>query len=110
MEHASGRSALFQSEISTISGLCVNERHIVITNSKTIAVYKIILSDDHPSSKTKSLQIKAFGDNFHDHDCVELFIWDETIIVLGNTDVRLFSLGGVLIRKLELNDNEGKAN
>lgn len=107
VEHSTGRSTLLQSDGTAVSGICINERHFILASNKRITVYKITRTEEYPNAKTKSLQIKATGANFHDNDCIEVFIWDETIIVLGNTEIRFYSLSGVILRKIELNDNEG---
>lgn len=106
IEHSSGRSTLLHSDISTITGICLNERHIIITNNRTIAVYKVTRPDEFQDVKGKSLTIKTTG-SFQIAECVELFIWDEFIIILGNNDVKLFSLGGVVLREIEFNEHEG---
>lgn len=107
VEHSTGRSTLIQSDGAAISGICINDRHFILASNKKISVYKITRSEEYPNAKTKSLQVKATGISFQDNDCVEIFIWDETIIVLGNAEIRLYSLGGVILRKIELSEHEG---
>lgn len=103
----SSRASLLHSEIAAIAGITLSDRHVIITNSKSINVYKINRSDELENTRMRGLQIKSTGSSFQDSDCIQIFLWDEVIIVLGNIDVKFYSLNGVLLRKLEFNDNEG---
>lgn len=108
IEHSAQRSTTLHGDISVITGLCLSERHLVITNNRTVVVYKITKPDDY-ETKTKSLTVKQLH-TFHNVDCVQIFIWDEIIIILGSTDVKFYSLGGVVLRDIYFNENEGKKN
>lgn len=79
---------------------------MIITNNRTVVVYKITKPDDF-ESKNRSLAIKQ-QHTFHNVDCVQIFIWDETIIILGQNDIKFYSLGGVVLREIYFNENEGK--
>lgn len=56
-------------------------------------------------SSYKSLSIKSL--NAFTTDCVQLFIYDDHIIVLGQIDVKIYSLGGVTLQEIHFNEIEG---
>lgn len=95
-------------DIPAITGVCLNERYLVITNNRTIVIYKIARPDEHQDSKAKTLHISQTH-TFTDSDCVQLFIWDETVIVLCHENIKFYSLGGVILREIFFNDTEGDA-
>ncbi|KAJ6640265.1 Intraflagellar transport protein 140 like [Pseudolycoriella hygida] len=91
----------------SITDLCLTKRNMLLTNGRTVVVYKITIDDDLADAKmNKGLSIKLM--NTFAAECIRLFIHDENIIVLGQIDVKIFSLGGVVLRELHFNDNEGK--
>lgn len=107
VEHASNRSTILHGDIPAITGVALNDRYLVITNNRVIVVYKIARSDEYEDSKAKALPITQIH-TFADSDCVQLFIWDETVIVLCRENIKFYSLGGVILREIFFNDTEGK--
>lgn len=90
----------------SITDLCLTKRNMSLTNGRTVVVYKIAIEDDLADvTVNKGLNIKLM--NTFVAECMQLFIHDENIIVLGQIDVKIFSLGGVVLRELHFNDNEG---
>lgn len=102
------KSAYLQADANiSITDLCLTKRNMLLTNGRTVVVYKITIEDDLADVKmNKGLSIKLM--NTFVAECIELFIHDENIIVLGQIDVKIFSLGGVVLRELHFNDNEGE--
>lgn len=91
----------------SITDLCLTKRNMLLTNGRIVVVYKITIEDDLADVKlNKGLSIKLM--NTFVAECIQLFIHDENIIVLGQIDVKIFSLGGVVLRELHFNDNEGE--
>lgn len=106
VEHSSNRSTILHGDIPAITGVSVNERYLVITNSRIIVIYKIGRPDEQQDTKTKVLPITQVH-TFTDPDCVQLFIWDEAIIVLCRENIKFYSFGGVILREIFFNDTEG---
>lgn len=107
VEHSNNRSTVLHSDIPAITGVCINERYLVITNNRIIVVYKIARTEEYQDSKAKTLPITQIH-TFTDSECVQLFIWDETVIVLCRENVKFYSLGGVVLREIFFNDTDGK--
>lgn len=107
VEHSSNFSTILRSDIPAITGLCLNERNLAITNQKSIAIYKIPRVDDFKEAKTnKNVSIKNVH-TFSVLDCMQIFIYDEMLIVVGYQNVRVYSFGGIVLKEINFNDNEG---
>lgn len=104
VEHSSKYSTILRSDISAITGLSLNERNLAITNHKSIAIYKIPRADEFRDSKNASIKMIH---TFNDADCARIFIFDEIVIVVGYENVRLYSFGGIVLKEIMFNDNEG---
>lgn len=107
VEHSSNHSTVLHGDIPAITGVSITERHLVITNNRKIVAYKIARPDEQQDSKAKALSITQMH-TFTDSDCVQVFIWDETVIVLCRECIKFYSLGGVILREIFFNDTEGK--
>lgn len=108
IDHTSNFSTTFQSEISAITGMCLSERNLAITNQKNIAIYKIPRPDEFQDRRSnRSLSIKLVH-SFVDSDCQQMFIYEENLIVVGHEKVRIFSFGGIVLKEITFNNNEGK--
>lgn len=108
IEHSSNFSMTLRCEISAITGLCLNERNLAITNQKNIAIYKIPRSDEFKDVKNnKNVTIKHIQ-TFNVIDCMQIFIYDEMLIVVGYQNVRIYSFGGIVLKEINFNDNEGE--
>ncbi|XP_037026669.1 intraflagellar transport protein 140 homolog [Bradysia coprophila] len=108
VQNDADKSTYLQADANiSITDLCLTKRNMLLTNGRTVVVYKIIVEDDLADVKlNKGLSIKLM--NTFVAECIQLFIHDENIIVLGQIDVKIYSLGGVVLRELHFNDNEGK--
>lgn len=102
VEHSNKKSSILLCDIPAVTDMCATKRNIVVSNKRTIIVYKIS-TDEGRENMPVIKQINTFQEN----DCVELFIWDELIIILTNTNVKFCSFGGVTLREIESNDTEG---
>lgn len=118
IEHSSNFSMTLRVEISAITGLSLNERHIAVTNQKSVAIYKIPRADEfksHPKSGNNITNTNTTSGNvsinlvqtFNVLDCMNIFIYDETVIVIGYENVRIYSFGGIVLKEINFNDNEG---
>lgn len=110
VQNDTNKSTYLQADANvSITDLCLTKRNMLLTNGRTVVVYKITIEDDLADVKmNKGLSIKLM--NTFVAECIQLFIHDENIIVLGQIDVKIFSLGGVVLRELHFNDNEGECN
>lgn len=110
VQNDTNKSTYLQADANiSITDLCLTKRNMLLTNGRTVVVYKITIEDDLADVKmNKGLSIKLM--HTFVAECIQLFIHDENIIVLGQIDVKIFSLGGVVLRELHFNDNEGKYN
>lgn len=98
---------ILRSEISAITGLSLNERNLAITNQKNIAIYKIPRIDEFADAKnSKNVSIKHVQ-TFNVTDCMQIFIYDEMLIVVGYQNVRIYSFGGIVLKEIQFNDIEG---
>lgn len=107
VEHSTKFSTILRSDISAITGLCLNDRNLAITNHKSVAIYKIPRVDEFLAVRGANAAIKMMH-TFHDTDCSQIFIFDETLVVLGYEKVRLYSFGGIVLKEINFNDNEGE--
>lgn len=106
IEHSSNFSTILRSDISAITGLCLNDRNLAITNHKSVAIYKIPRTDEFHDKTNSSAVIKMIH-TFHNVDCSRIFIYDEILVVIGYENVRLYSFNGIVLKEINFNDNEG---
>lgn len=107
IEHSSDFTSILRSEIPAITGLCMNDRNIAITNQRIIAIYKIPRPGEfQDKTNNTNLAVKLIH-TFNDSDCMQIFIYDEILIVLGYEKIRLYSFGGIVLKEITFNDNEG---
>lgn len=104
VEHSCGKSTTVHADIS-ITNLSLTELNFIVSNGRTIVTYKIS-KDSELSDTDKSLSIKLLQ-NFG-AECLSLYIHDQNIICLTTNDVKIYSLGGVILKEILCNDNEGK--
>lgn len=97
---------ILRSDISGITGLWLNERNLAITNQKAIAIYKIPRADEFKEKQNKNVSIKHIQ-TFNVIDCMQIFIYDEILIVVGYQNARIYSFGGIVLKEINFNDNEG---
>lgn len=109
-EHSSGQSTTIITDVSVVE-LCLNENNLILTNGKSIIVYKILFEDDiigggEMTTMKKSFHIKTLN-TFVVADCLEIFLYDQNIITLGQSDIKILSLGGIVLQNLLVTDAEG---
>lgn len=88
-----------------ITELTLSESYLVLTNGRNVNVYKLIIEESTFDVTKKSLSIKSLN-NFV-IECLQLFIYDQTIIALGQDDVKILSLGGIILQNLSSTEVEG---
>lgn len=106
VEHSNNRSTVLLGDISAITSVCLNEQYLVITNNRTVVVYKIAHSDENAANKVMALSITQTH-SFTEPDCVQLFIWNEVLMILCRENIKFYSVGGVMLREITFNDTEG---
>lgn len=84
----------------------MNDRYLAITDSKSVIVYQIPRFDDFKHKKPDNLSIKQIH-NFPISDLSQLFIHEETLIVIGALNARLYSFGGVVLKEINATEVEG---
>uniref|UniRef100_A0A182QMN5 Uncharacterized protein n=1 Tax=Anopheles farauti TaxID=69004 RepID=A0A182QMN5_9DIPT len=111
VRHASGREALLRTDISIIH-LALNELHVVVTNGRTIAVYRIeqgggSIRAANPGEVESSALVVTPVDSFP-VDCVSVYLYEQSIVTLGTEHVKIYSLSGIILQEIAFNGNEGK--
>lgn len=97
---------ILRSDIAAITGLYLNERNLAITNQKNIAIYKIPRADEFKEKENKNVAIKHVH-TFNVLDCMQIFVYDEILIVVGYQNVRSYSFGGIVLKEINFSDHEG---
>ncbi|XP_053678512.1 intraflagellar transport protein 140 homolog [Anopheles nili] len=125
IRHSCGREAVLRTD-SSIIHLALNELHIVVTNGRSINVYRIeqigplrhvgrsvaissssdTFSNSTGEADTNALQI-SFVHNFA-VDCVAVFLYEQSIVALASEHVKIYSLSGIILQEIVFNGNEGK--
>ncbi|XP_055845818.1 intraflagellar transport protein 140 homolog [Episyrphus balteatus] len=121
VEHSTGKSTLVQAEIS-ITTLALSEQHLALSNGRTIVAYrigKIVLeassSTDYSIVNSSTTLDSGDGDGLtirlmqtFSCECLALFMHDQSIFCLTSGDVKIFSIGGVILNEIQSSDSEGK--
>ena len=98
-----------------ITNLCVNDSNLVLTNGKSVTIYKIQKTSqetiDH-GLKTNEVTLEdnlsvRFFNNFTCENS-QIFIYDQQVILIGINEVIVMSLNGVKLQELSFTDHEGK--
>lgn len=87
----------------------MNERNFAITNQKSVAIYRIPRPDEFKDKQNKNVAIKHIQ-TFNVTDCMKIFIYDEILIVVGYQNARIYSFGGIVLKEIYFNDNEGECD
>uniref|UniRef100_A0A182S5V1 Uncharacterized protein n=1 Tax=Anopheles maculatus TaxID=74869 RepID=A0A182S5V1_9DIPT len=124
VRHANGREVILHTDIS-ITHLALNELHIVVTNGRTIAVYRIdqagtmrnstgrlastggVTNDTVNGEADGNTLVVAFVDSFA-VECVAVYLYEQSIVALGTEQVKIYSLSGIILQEIAFNGNEGK--
>ncbi|XP_052866434.1 intraflagellar transport protein 140 homolog [Anopheles cruzii] len=128
VQHCSGKEASLRLE-SSITHLALNELHLVVTNGRSIGVYRVQQSPLHDgvgsrfgtaeSETTGSVGGPTDGDSGAPAlsitfvgsfavDCVAVYLYERSIVALGAEQVKVYSLSGVILQELVFNEHEGK--
>jgi intraflagellar transport protein 140 len=117
VENSSQQTALVSSDIA-ITNLCLTDMNLILTNGKTIAVYKIqrtsqdsIVADQSLKS-TNDIKLNdnlsvRFSTSFNCEN-LQIFIYEQNIICIGQNDITIMSLNGVKLQQVSFLDHEGK--
>jgi intraflagellar transport protein 140 len=115
VETSAQQTAVATSDIS-ITNLCLTDMNLILTNGKTVSAYKIQrTSQDSIDQGLKSTSEITLNDNFtvrfsSSFACenINMFIYDQHVILIGQNDVIVMSLNGVKLQELTFTDHEGK--
>ncbi|XP_062537441.1 intraflagellar transport protein 140 homolog [Armigeres subalbatus] len=113
---AGRRTAVMKSDNSIIH-LALSEINLVVTNGRTVAVYRV--SGGGPTLSSASLSRATGGDEDADAlsityvgsfgvDCVAIYLYEQNVVTLGAEQVKIYSLSGVVLQEIFFNENEGK--
>ncbi|XP_037936551.1 intraflagellar transport protein 140 homolog [Teleopsis dalmanni] len=120
LEHSSGKNCTVQSEF-VITALALSQIYLIISNGRTISTYSIekiekpdeyaddidsVTTETASSAKNTPLTVKLM--QTFNAECIIIFIQNQNIFCLTSSDVVIYSIGGVVLNKLQGNDNEGK--
>ncbi|XP_055383288.1 intraflagellar transport protein 140 homolog [Condylostylus longicornis] len=125
VEHSIGKTTTVHADIS-ITNLALTELNLILSNGKTIVVYRINKDDDLVLGTTavigpggtitststiendKILSIKQM--QTFQCECLDVHIHQQSsqIYCLTSRDIKIYSLGGVVLKEIQSNDNEGK--
>ncbi|XP_058442990.1 intraflagellar transport protein 140 homolog isoform X2 [Malaya genurostris] len=111
------QKAVLKSDNSIIH-LALSEINLVLTNGRTVAVYRLG-SGGVPGSKSSVVSSATVGDEDVDGlsityvgsfavDCVAIFLYEQSVVALEADQVKIYSLSGVVLQEIFFNDNEGK--
>lgn len=115
IETSSQQTAVATSDIP-ITNLCITDMNLIVTNGKSVMVYKIQkTSQDSIDQGLKATSEITLNDNLtvrfsSSFNCenVQIFIYDQNIICVGQNEVTVMSLNGVKLQELIFSDHEGK--
>nr|XP_049461792.1 intraflagellar transport protein 140 homolog [Anopheles coluzzii] len=113
IRHANGREALLHTDISIIH-LALNELHLVVTNGRTVAVYRIDPAGTMRGTRAGSdagAEPDALAVSHVDSfavECGAVYLYEQSIVALGTEQVKIYSLSGIILQELVFNANEGK--
>lgn len=110
------RTTVMKSDNSIIH-LALSEINLVVTNGRTVAVYRV--GGGGAASSSSSSMVAASGDEDADAlsithagsfgvDCVAIYLYEQNVVALGAEQVKIYSLSGVVLQEIFFNDNEGK--
>ncbi|XP_050099800.1 intraflagellar transport protein 140 homolog [Anopheles aquasalis] len=130
LRHCTGREATLRLE-NSITHLALNELHLVVTNGRTVGVYRVqqppatTTTTPAPVTPAKPAETgKAFQGADGDHgdpgallisfvgsfavECVAVYLYEQNIVALGTEQVRVYSLCGVTLQEIVFSEHEGK--
>nr|NP_995608.1 reduced mechanoreceptor potential A, isoform B [Drosophila melanogaster]AAS64635.1 reduced mechanoreceptor potential A, isoform B [Drosophila melanogaster] len=122
LTHCSGREAIVQSEFA-VTAMALSELSLVMSNGRSISSYslqKVEKSLDEfeeilqtvegttptTESTTTPLSLKLL--QTFAAECLALNLCNQNIFCLGSSDVFVYSVGGVVLHRIQASDIEGK--
>lgn len=117
VENSSQNSFLATSDIS-ITNICLTDLNLILTNGKTVMIYKIQRTSqdsiiaDQTIKATSDIRLNEnlavrFSSSFNCEN-LQIFIYEQNIICVGQSDVKILSLNGVKLQEVSFTDHEGK--
>lgn len=120
-------SAILNCDIA-ITNIALSIKYVILTNGRKISAYKVTLNNSSCSSSTSNeqqhQQLRLYGSRStrsaekttlniefmqtFNCECLDLYIHDESIFCLTSRDVKLYSMGGVVLKEITTGENEGK--
>lgn len=122
LTHCSGRETTVQSEFA-VTALALNELSLVMSNGRSISSYslqrveksldefdEILEAVEGPPTTTPStatpLSVKLL--QTFPAECLSLSLYNQNIFCLANSDIMVYSVGGVVLHRIQASDIEGK--
>ncbi|XP_065366029.1 intraflagellar transport protein 140 homolog [Calliphora vicina] len=120
LEHADHRNCVVQAEFS-VTVLALNNSNLALSNGRSISTYNIdkvdripefgnslesTSSDSLKNDKITNLSVKLL--QTFNAECLALCINHQNIFCLTATDVSVYSIGGVVLHKIQASTTEGK--
>uniref|UniRef100_A0A8W7PB55 IFT140 second beta-propeller domain-containing protein n=1 Tax=Anopheles coluzzii TaxID=1518534 RepID=A0A8W7PB55_ANOCL len=92
----------------------LNELHLVVTNGRTVAVYRIdpagtmrgTRAGPDAGAEPDALAV-SHVDSFA-VECGAVYLYEQSIVALGTEQVKIYSLSGIILQELVFNANEGE--
>lgn len=117
IETSSQQTCLVTSDIA-ITYLCITDLNLILTNGKSVMVYKIqrtsqdsIVADPSlkPGSEIRLNDnlVARFSSSFNCEN-IQIFVYEQNVICIGQSDVKILSLNGVKLQEVSFTDHEGK--
>ncbi|KAH8241845.1 hypothetical protein KR026_007077 [Drosophila bipectinata] len=122
LTHCSGRETTVQSEFA-VTALALNELSLVMSNGRSISSYslqkveksldefdEILEAVEGPPTTTPTtatpLSVKLL--QTFPAECLSLSLYNQNIFCLANSDIMVYSVGGVVLHRIQASDIEGK--
>lgn len=113
LEHSSGRNCTVQADFA-ITNLTLNQINLILSNGRCLSSYKIEKVDediDIADSSKKIDKVSVLTVQLIQTfvaECLAVYIYNQNIFCLTSNDVMVYSIGGVILNKVQTNDVEGK--
>lgn len=117
IENSSQHTSLVTSDIA-ITNLCLTDLNLILTNGKTIMIYKILRTSqdsivaDQSLKATNDIRLNEnlsvrYSSTFNCEN-LQIYIHEQSVICVGQNDVQILSLNGVKLQEVPFTDHEGK--
>lgn len=116
VENSSQQTCLVTSDIP-IKNLCLTDMHLVVSNGKSVMVFQIqkkATQDPIDQSLKSSTEVKInenfvarFSSSFNCEN-IQVYIYEQNVICVGHSDIKVLSLNGVKLQEMSFTDHEGK--